>query len=62
VLLLLHPLAWLSPRCLPACLPLTTNNQHGPPSNQHSTGNVNMMLPNSWLWAMVDEFLYQVGG
>jgi hypothetical protein len=22
-------------------------------------GNVNMLLPNSWLWAMVDEFLYQ---
>lgn len=22
-------------------------------------GNVNMMLPNCWLWNMVDEFLYQ---
>lgn len=22
-------------------------------------GNVNMMLPNVWLWNMVDEFLYQ---
>lgn len=25
----------------------------------HPAGNVNMMLPNVWLWNMVDEFLYQ---
>jgi hypothetical protein len=24
-----------------------------------SAGNVNMLLPNAWLWSMVDEFLYQ---
>jgi translation initiation factor 3 subunit L len=22
-------------------------------------GNVNMQLPNQWLWDMVDEFIYQ---
>jgi translation initiation factor 3 subunit L len=28
-------------------------------SAHSAAGNVNMLLPNSWLWAMVDEFLYQ---
>ena len=23
------------------------------------TGNVNMQLPNQWLWDMIDEFVYQ---